>query len=252
MSDTLDWICGQLGVSRGDITSNRRDDFIVTRRRIISYFFNHYQKGSLWISKLLHKHWTSVTSMLQTIKECEMIRALELSKKYEDEIVGMDITELCLDRIVQKKIEKREVIKVVCSHFNVVESDIFGHCRTKNVADAKKVIYYVFRKSGMTFYDIARFVNKGHQTIVQIVNRMDDPELIEYGDLIYDLYCSENIRERRKEILRLVNEGKSVHEIYTETAYAKEFIKNEIDNFIVKKVPDYHTGAIKIKYFEKN
>lgn len=248
MSDTLDWLCGQLGVDRDFIQSSRKDERIVERRRIIAYFFARYKKSTVWIARLLNKHWSSVNNMLEVISEKEKLRAIELSNKYDNRVANID--ELCLDRCL-KKINRKEVIEIVCQHFKVSESDIMGKCRTKDVANAKKVLYYVFRRAGLTFYEIGRTLNKDHQTVLMTLDRLDDATLTDYGDLIYDIYCSDSVKERRKEILRLVNEGKSVNDIWKETAYSKDFIKSQIEKFEVKKVPNYQTSEITIKYFLK-
>lgn len=248
MNDTLDWLCIQLGIRRDILTSERREKYIVTRRRVVINFFKHFGKTNEWIGNLLCKHWTSInTSFYQTRPE-EKQRADILIIKYKQDVKNRYVDELLIERI--KDFNKQEIVQEVSRHYGINYKEIFTTKRTQSVVDAKKVLYYVFKKAGMSFHAIARYLNKNHESVLLGIRRITDKQM-QYGDLIYDLYCSENKEDRTKKICDLLNEGKTKEEIYNLTGFSREFIEERIKKFRIKKVPNYQTSEITTKYFLK-
>lgn len=251
MNDTLDWLCGELGIVRDALTSSKRESYIVTRRRIVINFFKHFYKTDVWIGNILNKHWTSIATAYYQTKFEEKKRADELVEKYNNLIEGRYIKELMIEQANKKLVfDKKQVADAICEKYEIKMDDIYSNRHTKSVVDAKRVLYYVFRKAGMSLYEIGRYVKKNHESVLNTLKKVL-PEQKIYGDLLFDVYCSESREDRTKKICNLLNEGKTKEEIYNLTGFSKEFIEERIKKIRVKKVPNYQTSEITIKYFLK-
>lgn len=102
MSDTLDWLCGELGVAREIITSARRDNPTTSKRRIIVLFFKINGKSSVWMERCLNRDHSSILHAVKCASDAEKKRACELVKKYTTQIEGGSINELKVDNIRRK------------------------------------------------------------------------------------------------------------------------------------------------------
>lgn len=100
MSDTLDWVCNEIGVSRKLVLSRRRERPLVLKRWTIMYFFRLLGKSTPWIGKILIRDHSVVDHCIHTIKEQERKRAFDAYEKYMKDIVGRDISELKIENIV--------------------------------------------------------------------------------------------------------------------------------------------------------
>lgn len=116
MSDTLDWVCGELGVSRELFLSRRREKPIATKRRIIFLFFRLMGKSTVWMQMFLKRDHTTMCVAINKSTDDEKARACELVKKYNANILGKDISELKVDNI-RRKIK----IKVPNYHTGAIE-----------------------------------------------------------------------------------------------------------------------------------
>lgn len=100
MSDTLDWVCNEIGVSRKLVLSRRREMSVVLKRWTIFYFFHLLGKSTTWIGNLFARDHSPVHHCIHHIKEPEKRRALQAYEKYMIEVDGRDISELKIENIV--------------------------------------------------------------------------------------------------------------------------------------------------------
>ena len=157
---------------------------------------------------------------------------------------------------------KDELIQDVCNKFCIKPSDIFSQRKDKNTASAKKVVYYVLRKSGLSFCQIGKIVNKNHETILTTLKNISK-ELTEYADKVAELYTgikeeliNQDINKQRKVLIDMLNKGYKLNKIIKETNLSSEFIKEQIqffyDNDWLKKVPNYKNCTYKMVFYEKD
>ena len=102
MSDTLDWVCGELGVTRELFLSRRREKQIATKRRIIFLFFRLLGKSTVWMQMYLKRDHTTMCVAINKSTDDDRARACELVKKYNTNILGKEIDELKVDSIRRK------------------------------------------------------------------------------------------------------------------------------------------------------
>jgi hypothetical protein len=102
MSDTLDWICNEIGADKCHVLSKRHDKQTVSARRIVTYFFNLKGKSSTWIGKLLGRDHSSVLVALHNIKEQDKVRALKAYEKFVKVVEGGNISEFLVQNIRPK------------------------------------------------------------------------------------------------------------------------------------------------------
>lgn len=102
MSDTLDWLCGELGIQRELIVSPRRERPVQKKRRIIILFFRIMGKSTVWLERFLHRDHSSILVAQNRAHDDEKKRACELVKKYTKNILGNEIDELKIDNIRRK------------------------------------------------------------------------------------------------------------------------------------------------------
>lgn len=154
--------------------------------------------------------------------------------------------------------QKREIIQEVCDYFKIKTDDIQSLRREKSVANAKKVIYYVFHLFGLSYNQIGRIVNKEHSGIMHAVKTIS-PELKRYAIAIYDKYSGNtkilSIEEQRHLIVECLNDGCDLDQIVAKTNICKDTVTEHI-NFLVdrgwfKKLQNYKTGEYFYQYFEK-
>lgn len=120
MSDTLDWVCIQIGTKRDELLSTRQYRDLALKRKIVFAFFRMLNKSSTWIGSLLNRNHVTVLQALNTIQDKQHNRAVELVAKYKREIEGRDIGELKVERIV--KTVRKKVPDYL--HSCVVEKDV--------------------------------------------------------------------------------------------------------------------------------
>jgi len=102
MSDTLDWICNEIGARKELILSKRREREVVSKRWTIFYFFHLLGKSTVWIGNLFNCDHSPVYHCIRVINDADKNRAIEAYKKYHTEVKGRDISELTIEVIEQK------------------------------------------------------------------------------------------------------------------------------------------------------
>lgn len=156
-----------------------------------------------------------------------------------------------------------KLINEVCEYFGVPFHDVFTRRRRLKLVNAKKVIYWILRRDGLTYNQIARIVKKDHETVMMGIRTLPD----EYKPYALDI-CNkykkwglkdalekENAlkKEKRKKIVHLLNQGKDIYYISEVIKESITFIKEQLSMYIEQKtIPNYSTGKYIIKYFEKN
>ena len=157
----------------------------------------------------------------------------------------------------------KRMIKEICEYFGVQFQEIFTRRRYKKLVYAKKVIYWILRREGLTFNQIANIVKKDHETVIMGVRTLPD-EYKPYALSICSKYKkwglkdaleqeNEQKRQKRIKIVNLLNEGKSVSDISTMIKESIGYVNEQISLFLEpRKVPNYKSGEYFIKYFEKN
>ena len=156
----------------------------------------------------------------------------------------------------------QDMIKEVCQKFGINPSDIKSTRKDKNTASAKKVVYYVLRKSGLSFNQIGRAVNKNHETVLATLRNISQ-ELTEYADKVSELYTGiseelnkQQIYKQRRVLIELLNKGLKLKQIIKETNLSPEFIQEQVqffyDNEWIKKVPNYKNCTYKMVFYEKD
>jgi len=58
------------------------------------------------------------------------------------------------------------IIKTVADVFGATPEDIKGKRRTKPIADARAVCFFLLRKTGMTVENVGKKLNRHHTTVV--------------------------------------------------------------------------------------
>jgi len=157
----------------------------------------------------------------------------------------------------------KSMMEKVCNNFEVSIDEIFSTRRYEKIVNAKKVIYYVLRKSGLSFNQISRIVNKDHQTIMRGIATIPQ-EYLPYADYISKQYKDWKQAEKeeqnnlllekeRQHILELLNAGESINNIALNINKSKSYTEQQILRHFERKIlPDYKKNAQFIKYFEKN
>lgn len=156
----------------------------------------------------------------------------------------------------------KRMISEICKYFGVQFQEIFTRRRYKKLVYAKKVIYWILRREGLTYNQIARLVQKDHETIIVGVRSL--PETYkEYALSLFKKYKKYGLREKKyKEedifIERMNNIAEYLNKGYTEEQIAKilgyscQDVLDDISLYIEKKkVPDYsfNSKGFKIMHF---
>ena len=153
------------------------------------------------------------------------------------------------------------MMKEVCDYFGVKVDDIQSLRRERKIVYAKKVICYVLRMRGLSLNQIGRYVNKDHQTVFNAIKTIP-PEIRKYAQSIYKKMSALSLEaenkidmERKTKIMDLLNKNYTLGQIVQETGWCKDYIQEQIDYFILngwyKKVPNYKTGEVLIRFFKK-
>ena len=158
----------------------------------------------------------------------------------------------------------RKMIEEICQYFGCNFQEVFSRRRQKNLIYAKKVIYWILRREGLSYNQIARLVNKDHETIIIGIRTMPQ-EFKRYAFYIFNKYrkwglkeqqiTDENIfNEKITKIVDMLNNGMREKEIAKALNETENYIINRIALYIeLKKIPDYKEGIYKYKYFfQKN
>ena len=142
------------------------------------------------------------------------------------------------------------MIEEVCKFFKCSYTDIFSRIRQKNVVCAKKVIYWVLRREGLTYNQISRLVKKDHETIIMGVRTLPD-EFKSFALLLFNKYKKYGLREAQDQeeesfkvrmniIINLLNNGYSEHQISQKLGESCELVADDIAKHTIKKlIPDY-------------
>lgn len=158
----------------------------------------------------------------------------------------------------------RKMVDEICKHFGCTFNDIFSRRRQKNVVYAKKVIYWILRREGLTYNQIARLVNKDHETVLVGIRTLPTDyktyalsifsKYKKWGLKISKEYEEKTFFELMGNVVDLMNKGFTVKQIAKELNYSVEYIIDKISlHTDQKKVPDYQQGSYKIEYFlQKN
>lgn len=121
MSDTLDWLCGQIGARRDEVLSQRQYRDLVNKRRIVIAFFHFLKKSTPWIGAVINKDHSTVVTVLKNLPTEYYNMALKLYEKYEVEINGRNIEELKVEAIKKTVWKKVPDYKHSCTIMKEVE-----------------------------------------------------------------------------------------------------------------------------------
>lgn len=122
MSDTLDWICNEIGVSKSLVLCKRQDKQVVAKRWTVMYFFHLLGKSTVWIGYLLNRDHSPVHHCIHHIKDTEKKRAMQAYEKYMITVEGKRI-----DEMMVKNLRPKIKIKIPNYHTGAVEEkEIFA------------------------------------------------------------------------------------------------------------------------------
>lgn len=157
----------------------------------------------------------------------------------------------------------RRMIKEICEYFGVQFQEIFTGRRYTKLVYAKKVIYWILRREGLTYNQIANIVQKDHETIINGIKTIRDEHRI-FASKIFTKYRREAKQDEKeqaerifndnlKKIIQMLNEGYSHNQIAIKLhKQTYEIIDLIINNIEQKVMPNYKSGKSNIiKYFEK-
>lgn len=158
----------------------------------------------------------------------------------------------------------QEMINEVARHYNIRPDIVFSGRRDRKTVCAKKVIYYVLRLLGFSLTRIGYYANKDHQTVLHAVQTIPSG-LKKYAQEIYDKYAEKIVEDKTikkvildetDQIIDLLNKNYSAEEIASALGMPKKKVKEKIDwlinNKCFKKIPNYRTGEILIRFYGKN
>ena len=156
----------------------------------------------------------------------------------------------------------KRMINEICEYFGVQFQEIFTRRRYKNLVCAKKVIYWILRREGLTYNQIANIVQKDHETVMMGVRTLPD-EFKNYALRICSKYKKwglmdalekekEQKKQKRIKIVNFLNEGKSVSDISVLINESIGYVNEQVSLYLeARKVPNYKSGGYFVKYFEK-
>lgn len=146
----------------------------------------------------------------------------------------------------------------ICKYFNCGYNEIFSRRRQKNLVNAKKVIYWILRREGLTYNQIARLVNKDHETVIVGIRSLPD-EYKKYALSMFSKYKKYGLREskeleqqtfndRMNKITELLNKGLTEQEVADRLGESLTSVSTDISLHIgKKKIPDYSYGSAGFK-----
>lgn len=156
----------------------------------------------------------------------------------------------------------RRMIDEVCCNFKCGINDILSRRRQRNIVYAKKIIYWVLRKDGLTFNQIARMVDKDHETIINGINTIRDEHRV-YASKIFTKYRRKAKQDEKEQaerifndnlekIIQMLNEGYSHNQIAIKLhKQSYEIIDLIINNIEQRMIPNYKSEKSSVKYFLK-
>lgn len=145
----------------------------------------------------------------------------------------------------------KKMIEEVCQHFGCNYIDVFSRRRQKNLVYAKKVVYWILRKEGLTFNQIGRMLEKDHETIIIGIRTLPE-QYKSYAQKIMNKYKKWGLREQKiqdeevftSKMVRIadyLNKGLSEQQIADEIGESYNKVVGDISLYIdKKKVPDYN------------
>ena len=145
----------------------------------------------------------------------------------------------------------RKMVEEICQHFGCNFNEVFSRRRQRNLVYAKKVIYWILRKEGLTYNQIARLVQKDHETVLVGIRTLPD-EYKGYAQKIMNKYKKWGLREQKIQdeevftakmvrIADYLNKGLSEQQIADEIGESYSKVVGDISLYIdKKKVPDYN------------
>lgn len=152
----------------------------------------------------------------------------------------------------------RKMVEEICQHFSCNFNEVFSRRRQKNLVYAKKVIYWILRKERLTFNQIARMLEKDHETIIKGIRTLPD-QYRSYAQAILNKYKKWGIREqkiqddevftsRMNKIADFLNKGLSEQQIADRLGDSCNKVASDISLYInKKKVPDYNPKSVGYK-----
>ena len=155
-----------------------------------------------------------------------------------------------------------KMIMEVCEKFGCEFIDIFTSRRGRNVTNAKKVIYWLLRKEGLSYWNIGKMLEKDHTCILVGIRTLPE-EYKSYAQAIYNKYRKQESLEQTKleeqaleeklvKITDFLNKGLTIKDIAKELGSTYDEVAKIYSLYVLeKKIPDYSTGYQKIEYFYK-
>ena len=67
--------------------------------------------------------------------------------------------------------EKR-ILKIVSDHFGISEEEMKGESRNADIVQARHYAMLMLRDAGLSYNKIGNMLNKGHDTVIYAVNRI--------------------------------------------------------------------------------
>lgn len=131
MSDTLDWICNEIGADKAIILSRRHDKKAVFFRRIAYWFFKLKGKSSTWTGNLFNRDHSSVL----VAEEILSFGAKEVHVKKEQFLKSPACA--CLLKLSGNDYNKRQYREATSVDKNVAEV-LFARYVAKKMAECKK------------------------------------------------------------------------------------------------------------------
>lgn len=158
----------------------------------------------------------------------------------------------------------QEMIKEVALHYGVRPDIVFSGRRDSRTVCCKKVIYYVLRLHGFSLTRIGYYVQKDHQTVLHAIRTIPDG-LKSYAEEIYKKYADDKKEDKTikkvevydiDRIISLLNKNYTIKQISSETGMSIKYVKDKVDDLIknkcFKKIPNYRTGEILIRFYGKD
>ncbi len=101
-------------------------------------------------------------------------KRLDLSIDEIDIDLAKDILQDIIHPDQPKQITVEMIIKIVCEHFNVPQTDIYSKKRSKDISQTRFIIMYLSRQmTDKTMKEIGQILNKDHSTIIHGLKEMD-------------------------------------------------------------------------------
>ena len=150
-----------------------------------------------------------------------------------------------------------KMIMDVCDKFGCNFIDVFSTRRGQNVISAKKVIYWILRREGLSYVEIGRMLNKDHSSVMNGIGSMP-AEFRDYAESVYRKYCKnvkasdEAQEETVNKIAEYLNKGLTLKQIAAEMKKSYNDVAQLFSLYIYeKKIPVYSMGCQKSEFLVK-